>query len=323
MALTVTDLSRRINDKWVLRDVSFEAEPGRVFGIFGPSGSGKTELIKLLAGIDRSKAGAFLLDGRDISHTSYKDRRFQFPITPPRRFWQSLFNGSDLRPESGERRLKAIEKAITDADRVLLLDDPFCSMDTQMRSLCIGRLREIARERGLTVVFATNDYGQIFDACDSVGILIGGQIVQTGTPQEIYDAPANSATASIVGRNNVFYGRRITSSKSDLPEFQTIEGEHRLFTRKSGVGTLGAINKDAPLAIRPENVVISFGASFPEDNLIKAVVTGVSPRGATTRVFLDANGLHLEALVMRLVGLNIGDECMIALPPDRIQVLKH
>lgn len=129
--------------------------------------------------------------------------------------------------------------------------------------------------------------------------------------------------SSIVGRNNIFYGRRLTSSKADLPEFQTLIGEHRLFTRKADVGILGAINKDSALAIRPENIVISFGASFPEDNLLKAVVTAIRPRGATTAVELDSNGLKLEALVLRIVGLGVGDECMIGLPPDRIQVLKH
>jgi hypothetical protein len=75
------------------------------------------------------------------------------------------------------------------------------------------------------------------------------------------------------------------------------------------------------LAIRPENISISFGASFPEDNLLKASVVKISPQGATTLLTVDSNGLTLDILVLRLVGLNVGDECMIGLPPDRIMVL--
>ena len=74
------------------------------------------------------------------------------------------------------------------------------------------------------------------------------------------------------------------------------------------------------LGIRPEQISISFGASFPEDNLLKATLTGVQYMGATTLIQLDANGLKLEALVLRLVGLNPGDECMVGLPPERILI---
>ena len=67
---------------------------------------------------------------------------------------------------------------------------------------------------------------------------------------------------------------------------------------------------------------MSFGASFPEDNLLKAVVSRIDFLGPVTQVQLDANGLFLNALVFRLVGLDVGQECMIGLPPDRIKVLK-
>lgn len=86
--------------------------------------------------------------------------------------------------------------------------------------------------------------------------------------------------------------------------------------------SLGALNQNVWLGIRPEHISISFGASFPEDNLIKATITGVQFLGATTMVELDAEGLRLDALVPRLVGLNIGDTCMLGMPPDRIAIFK-
>jgi ABC-type sugar transport system ATPase subunit len=93
-----------------------------------------------------------------------------------------------------------------------------------------------------------------------------------------------------------------------------------LFAQRIERGALGALNQNVTLAIRPEYISISFGASFPEDNLLKATVTHVRFLGPTTLITLDADGLKLEALVLRLVGLKAGDECMVGLPPDRIHI---
>jgi ABC-type Fe3+/spermidine/putrescine transport system ATPase subunit len=126
----------------------------------------------------------------------------------------------------------------------------------------------------------------------------------------------------LTGRNNVFSARRLTSTKAEIPEFVTIDGSHRLFAEKADIGRLGAINQNVALAIRPQDISISFGASFPEDNLLRAVVTRVRHLGPTTTIQFDAGGLTLEGVVFRLVGLGVGDECMLGLPPDRIRVLK-
>ncbi|HQX57370.1 MAG TPA: TOBE domain-containing protein, partial [Pyrinomonadaceae bacterium] len=99
-------------------------------------------------------------------------------------------------------------------------------------------------------------------------------------------------------------------------------GEHRIFAQPTEKRRIGAINQTVTLAIRPEHISITFGASFPEDNLLKAVVTGIRFLGDTTLIDLDANGLRLSARVFRVVGLNIGEECMIGMPPHRILVLK-
>ena len=140
---------------------------------------------------------------------------------------------------------------------------------------------------------------------------------------ESVDVPAQHYVngASLTGPCNLIEGRRLTSSKSDLPEFQTIAGEHRLFTQKVDLRGLGAINKNAWLAIRPEQVVLSFGASSPEDYLLKGTIVDIRFSGPSTYVTLDCSGISLEAMVTRLIGLNIGDECMVGLPPDRIRVL--
>ena len=171
------------------------------------------------------------------------------------------------------------------------------------------------------MIFSSTHFEDILLCCDRAAILASGYLQQVGTPQQLYREPENRIAARLTGRNNLIEARRLTSSNSGAPEFQTIAGEHRLFTQKAELRGLGAINKNAILAIRPEQIVLSFGASFPEDNLIKGLITGVQFFGPSTYVKLDCLGLELEAMVTRLIGLNVGDECMVGLPPDRIRVL--
>lgn len=325
MSFQVTNLSKRYPDKWVLRDVSLDVAPGEVLGLFGASGSGKSVLIRALAGLDKTNGGTVRYGDKDLTSLSFKERGIQCPdFEQASRGW-GLFKIKSKAPETaaGERRIHAVKAALEKAEGVLLLDDPFCGTDLPTRSAAYDKLRRSVREKNLSVIIATSDYDVICAVCDRVAVLSGTEIRQTGTPQEVYEQPATAAIAAIVGRNNLFPARRLTSNKVELPEFLTLRGDHRLFAQKTDKRVLGAINQNVTLAVRPEHISMSFGASFPEDNLLKAVITGVKYFGAMTIVELDCTGLELEAMVLRLVGLNVGDECMVGLPPDRILILKE
>lgn len=323
MSLRVTNLSKRYANKWVLRDVSFEVAPGEILGIYGASGSGKSALIRSISGVENASGGTVHYYDSDVTSLSCQDRKFHSPILTGDSFWKTLFKtNKPAEIADGEGQIAAMEAALDRADGVLLIDNSFCNVDQHLRAKTYNRLRRVTKEKKLSVVFATNDYEEICLACDRVAVLAETEVRQTGTPQEVYEKPASYRVAEIVGRNNLFTARRLTSNKIELPEFLTLEGDHRLFAQKTEKNALGAINQNITLAIRPEHISMSFGASFPEDNLLKAVITGVRYLGATTVVDLDCSGLKLEAMVLRLVGLNPGDECMVGLPPDRILILK-
>jgi ABC-type Fe3+/spermidine/putrescine transport system ATPase subunit len=324
MSLRIDRISKRFNDKWALRDVSVEVAAGEILALFGPSGSGKSAFIRIVAGQEGCNGGSIFHDGNDVTKFSREDRNFHTPSLANESVWRGLFK-TNKNPQlaDGVEQALALDNALTNAEKgVLLLDNSFCDMDRQMQLTEFEKIRNVVKERNLAVIYACNDYDDVFALADRVAVLVKGEIKQVGTPQEVYDSPNSATVAGLVGQNNLFAARRLTSSKADLPEFFTIDGEHRLFTQKASVGSLGPINQNATLAIRPENISISFGASFPEDNLLKAKVVKISPKGPTTLLKLDSNGLLLDVLVLRLVGLDIGDECMIGLPPDRIMVLR-
>lgn len=323
MTLRIKNLSKSYDQRLIINDVSFEVERGEIFGIFGVVGAGKSTLMRSIAGAVNLDCGQIFLDDLEISVKSNTERGFYFPNLTNDSFWQSLFKTnkpSEL--ADGEGQSLAFDDALGKADQVLLLDNQFCFMDRHLREKKIEQLKKIVKEKQLSVVFATNDFEEIFTVCDRVAILNDGKFIQFGTPREIYENPLSVAAAKVTGRNNIIPARRLSSNKSEIPEFMTLEGEHRLYTKRTPKNDLGAINQTVNLAIRPEHISISFGASFPEDNLLKAEITEITYLGATTLLTLNANGLKLKAVVLRLVGLNVGDECMVGLPPDRILVLK-
>jgi ABC-type Fe3+/spermidine/putrescine transport system ATPase subunit len=324
MSLKIEKLSKRYEQNWVLRDVSFEAEEGEILGIFGVTGAGKSTLIRVISGAEPCNGGKVYHKTNDITLLSCDERNFHSPRLTNDSFWQRLFKTEKKSAlADGEGQVLALNEALEKADSVLLLDDSFCYMDRLLRNDNYKKLKSAAREKRLVVLIATNDFDEAMKLCDRVLVLDKGEVLQIGTPDEIYLNPASARVAYVSGRNNLIEARRLTSNKIETPEFQTIKGEHRLFTNKTDKSRFAPINQNNILTIRPEHISISFGASFPEDNLLKAQITDVRFHGATTLVVLDANGLRLEALVLRLVGLNVGEECVVGLPPDRILVFKN
>jgi ABC-type Fe3+/spermidine/putrescine transport system ATPase subunit len=323
MSLKLANVSKRTDDRWILRDVSLEVQRGEVFGLLGADGSGRTALLQIIAGLEQPAGGEILFDGKDL--TASKQRGFTFARRDDRLTWKDLFfkGGSKKTNLSEYARQRAVfEKNLAEAKSVLLLENPFSAYPLIERDRALETLRREAKENNLAVVFLTNDYEEAFAVCDRIGVLDGGGIAQVGTPRELYEKPGGAAVARSLGRNNFIEAKRVSFNNQTIQEFQTLTGEHRLQIGRAEKRALGAITDPVTLSIRPEHISISFGASFPEDNLLKAKIVAVIYQGATTRLKLDAGGLPLEALVLRLVGLNVGDECMVGLPPDRILVLR-
>ncbi len=259
-------------------------------------------------------------DERDVTRVAAKDRGIRLHNVKGPTGFSALLPTLAAKRSAGEQHLSRFKEALADSGKVILLDDPFGQLDPQTRAECFELIRKASP--GRIIVFASSQFDQIAAVADKVVILANGEMVQAGTPNEIYENPETVAAAQITGENNLFAARRLTSTDAELPEFQTLEGSHRIFAQPVKKARLGSINQNVMLAIRPEQVAMSMGASFPEDNLIKAIVTGHRFLGPTSIIEFDAGGLKLETRVFKIVGLSIGDECMLGLPPHRILILK-
>lgn len=355
--LKIENLSKRYNDFWALRDASLEAEAGEILGLLGVSGAGKSAILRMIAGLETPNTGKITINGEEItrlapekrpvavvfrydaldSHLNVgesiaanlkalklsKDKIKQIVAEALNSVNLAGFESSRIDELSGgQRQLAALARAIAVEPRVLLLDEPFSNLDDALLEKVHRILKDTVKKSDLSVVYVTQNQEESFSLCDRIAVIGKGEVLQIGTPREIYAQPETIAVAEFIGRNNLIRAARLTSNKTALSEFQTTEGSHRLFVDNVEKKRLGAINQIVTLAIRPENLILTFGAAFPEDNLLKAVITEINYFGATTRIVLDADGLRLEALLIRLIGLNVGDICLVGLPPNRISVLK-
>jgi len=224
----------------------------------------------------------------------------------------------------GQQQRVAIARAIAIEPALLLFDEPLSNLDVTLREETRGELRELVGRLGLTAVYVTHDQEEAFALCDRISVMVGGRILQTGRPRELYEHPAQLPVGRFLGRNNLIRVMRLSSSKSELGEFKTLDGGHtiRIPMNDQNLGPPTQPGQPCILAIRPEHVLIR-NADEKLENALPATVREINFAGATSSIKLDASGLLLEALALDADGLSAGDQRMVVLPPERISLLKE
>ncbi|HSS20948.1 MAG TPA: ABC transporter ATP-binding protein [Pyrinomonadaceae bacterium] len=353
--LSLKTISKHFGSTTAVAEVSLDVERGEFFGLLGPSGCGKTTTLRMIAGLEIPDAGTIEFDDNDITNLPAERRGFgmvfqNYALFPHLNVFENVAFGLRARhkpkPEildrvksalelvqlpgyekrrvdelsGGQQQRVAIARAIAIEPALLLFDEPLSNLDVTLREETRGELRELVARLGLTAVYVTHDQEEAFALCDRMSVMVGGRILQTGTPRELYEHPAQLSVGKFLGRNNLIRVMRLSSSKSGLGEFKTLDGGH-IIRIPVDKGDLVPLNQPCVLAIRPEHVVIANGDAGSE-NVLPAVVRDVNFVGATTTLRLDANGLILEALTLAADGLAVGDHCTVTLPPARVAILK-
>jgi ABC-type Fe3+/spermidine/putrescine transport system ATPase subunit len=221
----------------------------------------------------------------------------------------------------GQQQRVAIARAIAIEPVLLLFDEPLSNLDVTLREETRSELRELVTRLGLTAIYVTHDQEEAFALCDRISVLVGGRMLQTGAPRELYEHPGQVSVARFLGRNNLIRAMRLSSSKAAAGEFKTLEGDHTLLLKVQHE-ELAPLNKPCVLAIRPEHVLLGNGAGHSE-NILAARVRELNFAGATTTLKLDANGLILEALVLEPGRFAVGDAVTLVLPANRLSLLKN
>ena len=223
----------------------------------------------------------------------------------------------------GQQQRVAIARAIAIEPALLLFDEPLSNLDVTLREETRRELRALVERLHLTAIYVTHDQQEAFALCHRIAVMSAGQILQIGTPRDLYDHPTNLAVAKFLGHKNLIRAVRLTSSNDTVTRFKTLEGGHTLVANATHDQLMQLpVNKPCVLAIRPEAIGIT-KISSKVDNEISARVDQIEFAGATTTITVDASGLKLEALVLQGAGLTVGEPCVVSLPAEQIRLLSE
>ncbi|MEO9327452.1 sulfate/molybdate ABC transporter ATP-binding protein [Gordonia aurantiaca] len=234
MSIKVIGANKRYGDFAALDNVSIEIPDGQLTSLLGPSGSGKSTLLRAIAGLDTLDSGTVIINETDVSNKSPQKRDIGFVFQHYAAFKhltvrENIAFGLKIRKRpkkevdakvdqlldvvgltvfqkrfpaqlsGGQRQRMALARALAVDPKVLLLDEPFGALDAKVRDDLRRWLRRLHDEVHVTTVLVTHDQQEALDVSDRIAVLNKGRIEQVGTPDDLYDRPANEFVASFLG----------------------------------------------------------------------------------------------------------------------------
>jgi putative spermidine/putrescine transport system ATP-binding protein len=300
-AVSFQKVSRHFGQVRAVDAVDLEIHPGEFFAMLGPSGSGKTTCLRLIAGFEQPTLGEIEIFGEKAAgvppyrrnvNTVFQDYAL-FPhlnvlenvayglmvkgVSRKQRLFAAeaalklvkLPGYGARRPSQlsgGQRQRVALARALVNRPKVLLLDEPLGALDLKLREQMQEELKGLQRTLGITFVFVTHDQGEALSMADRVAVFNDGQVMQVGTPEEIYERPNSRFVADFVGSSNVL-----------PPDF-----------------VKRCVGKDRWASLRPEKIRLTVAGEGVYG--IRGTIVSRSFHGATNRIVVEAEGVRLVAV---------------------------
>jgi spermidine/putrescine transport system ATP-binding protein len=300
--VVIERVSKSFGDFRALNNVSLEIKKGEFFSLLGPSGCGKTTLLRIIAGFEQPDSGAVTFDGSDVLSLSPNRRPantvFQnYALFPHLTVFENvafsmrikkaargeveskvneylrlvqLAGHAHKRPNQlsgGQKQRVAIARALINEPSVLLLDEPLSALDAKLRQHMLIELDQIHDKIGITFIYVTHDQQEALSVSDRLAVMSQGDVLQIGTPHEIYESPATDFTARFIGETNLFDAEVISAEKINEPLLSGIEAVSTEYMAELDIPELGRIKvttvdkvrsgQTVSFTIRPEKIVIT------------------------------------------------------------------
>ncbi|MGB3418361.1 MAG: ABC transporter ATP-binding protein [Mesorhizobium sp.] len=350
--IRLENISKKFGGHTALSGLDLEIADGEFFVLLGETGAGKTTTLRLIAGLEKPTEGRVLIDGVDVAEWGAAERdvalvlqqyslyprytvreNLEFPLRPKIRRLpedeirervaraaktlriEHLLDRKTDRLSGGEMQRVSIGRAIVRKPRVFLMDEPLSALDAKLRESLRTDLKSLQVQLGATFLFVTHDQIEAMSMGDKVGVLNHGRIVQSGTPQEIYNNPRDTYVASFVGSPpmNLLDGRLLdgravmAASGFELP-YAGAGGGSGGMPKASGA----ADGRPLVFGIRPEDVHLESGAP------VEAIVHDVENHGVEKILTLQVGGATLRATVPARTNVRIEQPVRFAWNPEKV-----
>lgn len=323
--IRLQEVSKKFGDFTAVNRVTLNVYRQELFCLLGGSGCGKSTLLRMLAGFEEPTSGTIFIDGQDMtgippyrrpvnmmfqSYALFPHMTVQENIAfglkqdhmPRREILDRVAAMLDLvklapfakrKPHQlsgGQRQRVALARSLVKEPKLLLLDEPLGALDRKLRESTQFELMNIQDKLGVTFIVVTHDQEEAMTLASRIGVMNQGQIVQVGTPKEIYEFPTSRFVADFIGSVNMFEGR-IVDEDNDYVRIASDEAGCVIFINH---GVAAPPNAQLCVAVRPEKIVITRDApSRTDENCAQGIIEGIAYMGdlSVYNVRLDSGKL--------------------------------
>ncbi|OHD72171.1 MAG: hypothetical protein A2W19_14770 [Spirochaetes bacterium RBG_16_49_21] len=353
--IEIKNLLVRRNNRTLLQVPQLAFRSGTIVSVIGPNGAGKSTMLLSLMRLVIPDSGEILYRGQrilpGISIHRYRRKMsmvFQEPLLLNTSVYNNIASGlkirgmnrRNIRPaveemmdlfgiahlskrsarslSGGEAQRVSLSRALAVSPEILLMDEPFSSLDAPTRESLIADLDRIIRDRGITVIFATHDRSEAIRLADEIIVLNEGRIIQSGTPAEITLSPADEFVAFFIGTETILSGA-VTNAA---------EGVFTVSVNGSGVEIMGEVEpgRRVTFCINPENII--FSANFPETsarNSFRGKVVKAVSQGLFHKIYFDCGFIlvgYVTGRSMETLGIRPGRELVASFKATAVHVIK-
>ena len=337
-AYLVTDkLVKRFDEATAVDEVSLTIAQGEIFALLGSSGCGKSTLLRMLAGFEKPTSGRILLGGQDMANLPPYDRpmnmMFQsYALFPHLDIWENVAFGlkreglpkDEVRRRTGDmldlvqlgsfakrkphqlsggqQQRVALARSLAKRPKLLLLDEPLGALDKKLREQTQFELVNIIEKVGVTCVMVTHDQEEAMTMANRIAVMSKGRVLQVGSPEEVYEHPANRFVADFIGNVNLFEGK-LSLDEPDRCAVATVIGEVHV-----GHGVSGALHMPVAIAVRPEKIGIGKTRAVRDHNVFSGKVKEIAYFGAhSTYVVVATDGSRVRITAANTARHGLGD----------------
>jgi ABC-type Fe3+/spermidine/putrescine transport system ATPase subunit len=338
--------------------IQLEVNQGEMLTLLGPSGCGKTTTLRCIAGLEKPEEGDIIIDGKSMLSQGFvhPSKRgigmvFQnYAVWPHMKVYKNIVYGLKLQRiprgsireraeqvlelvgltglqerypaqlSGGQQQRVALARALVGNPKVLLLDEPLSNLDAKLREKMRFEIKSLVRRMGITAVYVTHDQAEAMVISDRIAVMDSGHVVQIGTPQDIYERPANRFVADFIGTMNFLSGEVVqVLPEADGVCLRTEFGQKMLC--KTPTSTAPTAGKTVYASIRPEDVKVFAEPPQSRENLFKGTIVHRAYLGNFLYLFVSVDGTMIRVQGPHHLPQEEGQEVYLVLDPQKCMIL--